>query len=385
MSKTHNIAQKLAILSISLFLASNNAISGSLIYIQHAFSLSRENTEFIVTIASFTTMIFILLAENIAQKIGIKNTVLLGLAFVSISGVIPLIFNTYLSILVSRIILGSGLGLFNGHAANYINLVYLDNDERTNIHALRNAAEFIGQILLYTLAGFLVQINFIYTFLIYSTAILVLIFFKVNVEDVKIEKEKTKVYIDSNIFLFIIFAMIMILNITCMLTRFPFVASLNKGIDINISFYLNLVPIVGMISALLFTPINLMIRDYTILFGIFFYIISNFLIIEFGKSFWGFLICILICVFAQSLCMPYIFAQVPRYVRGQNSRIATNLIFIGCNIGVFIAPVFLSKVDSILNTRSLSKSFVAFGIIYIILFLIFSYRHKMRKKNGNFI
>lgn len=381
MSKSNRLAQKLAILSISLFLASNNVISGSLINIQHAFNLTRANTEFIVTLSSIATVIFILLAEIIAQKIGMKKTVLLGLSLVSLSGVIPVIFNTYPSILLSRIILGSGLGLFNGHSANYINLLYDDNDGRTSLHALRNAAEFIGQILLYTLAGVLVQINFIYTFLVYSTAILIFIIFKINVEDVELEKEKSKVYLDSNIFLFIIFAMVMILNTTCMLTRFPFVAELNRGMGINISFYLNLVPVIGMISALLFTPINLKIRDYTIFLGLSLYTLSNFLIIFCEHSFWGFIGCILLTVFAQSLCMPYIFAEVPRYVRGQSSRLATNLIFIGCNIGGFIAPFFLAGVDNILNTKSLSKGFVGFVVIYLSLFAIFLYRNRMSKRN----
>ncbi|MDY3006520.1 MFS transporter [Anaerococcus porci] len=381
MSKSQNIAQKLAILSISLLLASNNAISGSLIYIQHAFNLTRSNTEFIVTLASFSTMIFILLAEYIAQNIGMKKTVLLGLSLVSISGVIPVIFNSYPLILLSRVILGSGLGLFNGHSANYINLLYNDNDERTKLHALRNAAEFIGQIFLYTLAGILVQVNFIYTFLVYSTAIIIFIIFKINVQDVKLEKEKTRVYIDSNIFLFIIFAMIMILNMTCMQTRFPFVASLTRGMGINISFYLNLVPIIGMFSAILFTPINLKLREYTIFLGLFLYTLANILIIGYENSFWGFLSCILLAVFAQSLCMPYIFAEVPRYVRGQSSRLATNLIFIGCNVGVFMAPLFLSWIDKFLNTKSLSKGFIAFVIIHIILIAIFFYRNKMNKRN----
>lgn len=381
MSKSNKLAQKLAILSISLFLASNNVISGSLIYIQHAFGLTRASAEFIVTLSSFATVVFILMAEIIAQKIGMKKTVLLGLSLVSLSGVIPVIFNSYFSILLSRIILGSGLGLFNGHSANYINLLYKDNDERTSLHALRNAAEFIGQILLYTLAGILVQVNFIYTFLVYSTAIFILIFFKVNVEDVRLEKEKAKVYIDSNIFLFIIFAMVMILNVTCMLTRFPFVAELNRGRGVNISFYLNLVPVFGMISALLFTPINLKIREYTLFLGILLYSFANFLIIFCEHSFWGFIGCILLTVFAQSLCMPYIFAEVPRYVRGQSSRLATNLIFIGCNVGGFIAPLFLAGVDNILKTKSLSKGFVGFVLIYLILFSIFFYRNRMNKRN----
>ena len=376
--KENSIRQKIAILSISLILTSNSIISGSLVYIQEAFNLTRSEAEFIISLSSLAVMIFIFLAEYLAIFIGIKNTVLLGLLLVGFSGIIPLVFRTYPSIIISRFFLGAGLGLFNGHSANYINLLYHDNNERTKLHGLRNAFEFIGQIILFSLAGILVKFDYMYTFSLYTSAFLIFIFFKINVEDVKIEKEKAKINFDSNIFLFIIFAMLMILNGTAMLMRFPFVASQSRGIDVNVSFYLNFVPIIGMISAFLFTPINLKLREKTIFFGLGFFILSNFLIVNFEKNLLGFLFSILLLTFGQSMCMPYIFAEVPRFVKGHSSRIATNLIFIGCNVGVFLAPFFMKSMDKLINTNSLSKGFGGFVIIYFIFVGIFFRRNKKR-------
>lgn len=376
--KENSIRQKFAILSISLILTSNSIISGSLVYIQEAFNLTRNEAEFIISLSSLAVMIFIFLAEYLAIFIGIKNTVLLGLLLVGFSGIIPLVFRTYPSIIISRFFLGAGLGLFNGHSANYINLLYHDNNERTKLHGLRNAFEFIGQIILFSLAGILVKVDYMYTFSLYTSAFLIFIFFKINVEDVKIEKEKAKINFDSNIFLFIIFAMLMILNGTAMLMRFPFVASQSRGIDVNVSFYLNFVPIVGMISAFLFTPINLKLREKTIFFGLGFFILANFLIVNFEKNLLGFLFSILLLTFGQSMCMPYIFAEVPRFVKGHSSRIATNLIFIGCNVGVFLAPFFMKSMDKLINTNSLSKGFGSFVIIYFIFVGIFFRRNKKR-------
>lgn len=374
--KENSLKEKLSILSISLILTSNSIISGSLVYIQQAFNLTRNEAEFIITLSSFTVMIFIFLAEYIALYLGLKKTVLLGLSLVGLSGLIPVIFKSYPGIIISRFILGAGLGMFNGHSANYINLLYHDNKERTKFHGLRNAAEFTGQIILYTLAGILVKINYIYTFLLYSSAFLIMIFFKMNVRDVKIKKERTKIDFNSNIFLFIILAMIVLLNATAMTMRFPFVTSLSRGMDVNISFYLNFVPIVGMVSAFLFNPINQKLRSKTIFLGLGFYVIANLLIVNFDKNLIGFLLCILLLTFGQSMCMPYIFAEVPRFVKGHSSRIATNLIFIGCNIGVFIAPIFMKNMDKILNTSSLSKGFFGFVIIYLIFIGIFYRRRK---------
>ena len=374
--KENSLREKIAILSISLILTSNSIISGSLVYIQEAFNLTRNEAEFIITLSSFTVMIFIFLAEYIALWLGLKKTILLGLGLVGISGLIPVIFKTYPGIIISRFILGAGLGMFNGHSANYINLLYHDDKERTKLHGLRNAAEFIGQIILFSLAGILVKINYIYTFLLYTSAFLILVFFKFNVEDVKIRKDEAKINFNSNIFLFIIFAMIVLLNASAMTMRFPFVASLSRGMDVNISFYLNFVPIVGMISAFLFTPINRKLKNKTMFFGLGFFVLANFLIVNFDKNLLGFLLCILLLTFGQSMCMPYIFAEVPKYVKGHSSRIATNLIFIGCNTGVFIAPIFMKTIDKILNTNSLSKGFIGFVIIYLIIIGIFYRRRK---------
>lgn len=374
--KENSLKEKLSILSISLILTSNSIISGSLVYIQQAFNLTRNQAEFIITLSSFTVMIFIFLAEYIALWLGLKKTVLLGLFLVGLSGIFPVIFKTYPAIIMSRIILGAGLGMFNGHSANYINLLYHDNKERTKLHGLRNAAEFTGQIILFTLAGILVKINYIYTFLLYTSAFLIMIFFKINVSDVKIKRERAKINFNPNVFLFIIFAMVVLLNATSMTMRFPFVASLSRGMDVNTSFYLNFVPIVGMVSAFLFTPINLKLKNKTIFFGLGFYLLANLLIINFEKNLIGFLFCILLLTFGQSMCMPYIFAEVPRFVKGHSSRIATNLIFIGCNIGVFIAPIFMKNIDKILKTSSLSKGFIGFVIIYLIFIGIFYRRIK---------
>lgn len=374
--KENSIKEKLSILSISLILTSNSIISGSLVYIQQAFNLTRNQAEFIITLSSFTVMIFIFLAEYIALWLGLKKTVLLGLFLVGLSGIFPIIFKTYPAIIMSRIILGAGLGMFNGHSANYINLLYHDNKERTKLHGLRNAAEFTGQIILFTLAGILVKINYIYTFLLYTSAFLIMIFFKINVSDVKIKRERAKINFNPNVFLFIIFAMVVLLNATSMTMRFPFVASLSRGMDVNTSFYLNFVPIVGMVSAFLFTPINLKLKNKTIFFGLSFYLLANLLIINFEKNLIGFLFCILLLTFGQSMCMPYIFAEVPRFVKGHSSRIATNLIFVGCNIGVFMAPIFMKNIDKILKTSSLSKGFIGFVIIYLIFIGIFYRRIK---------
>lgn len=54
--------------------------------------------------------------------------------------------------------MGAGVGLFNGHSANYIN-VFFEGDEASRLHGIRNSTEFIGQTILLFIAGLLIKIK----------------------------------------------------------------------------------------------------------------------------------------------------------------------------------------------------------------------------------
>ncbi|MFO3715246.1 hypothetical protein [Anaerococcus cruorum] len=82
---------------------------------------------------------------------------------------------------------------------------------------------------------------------------------------------------------------------------------------------------------------------------------------------------------SQSLCIPYLFAEVSRFVKGSHARIANNLIFIGCNVGGFLAPFFLKGINNILHTSSLTLAFTAFSAIYAILLILNIYENNKIK------
>ena len=377
---TKNLKEKIAILSIALFLASNNAIGGTLVFIQKEYSLQRSSTEMILTLTCLTGIIFILAADSISKKIGLKNTVLTGLFFIFLSGILPIIFKSLISIIISRLILGIGVGLFNGNSANYINILY-SGEEKAYLHGIRNSFEFIGQIINLFIAGFLIKyIGWIYAFAVYSLSIFIFIFFKIYVRDPEISYESKKINFSSNIVLFILFATIMVMNSTSIYIRFPFVASRLLGMDADINMYVSLIPLAGMISGFLFGYINRLLKTYTILFGIGLYVAANFFLAYSENSFTSFLIFSLLTSFAQSMCLPYIFVDVSRYVEDKSLRIATNLIFAGCNVGGLLSSVFLSTFDKITGVDSLCFSFISFSFLYALLFIIYFRRNVIYRR-----
>lgn len=368
---------QIAILTIALYVASNSVVSGTLVFMQRDFGISITNAESLITISSIATIVTIFLSEKITQKIGMKKCVLIGLFLVGISSTLPIINTTYPSVFISRLIMGAGVGLFNGHSANYINVFY-EGDQAYKLHGIRNSTEFISQMVFLFIAGILIKIHWKYAFLVYFFAFFIMGYFnKIIPEvDIKDRSELGKFTINRQIFFYVFFAAVMIMNVTALSVRFPTIATIQKGIGVDANLYMIILPMSGMIFGFLFGIINRILRQKTILLGLGLYVIVNLILAFFGNDMYIFLLCMVIVAFSQSLCIPYLFAEVSRFVKGSHARIANNLIFIGCNVGGFVAPFFLKGVNNILNTDSLTLAFTAFSLIYAIMLIINTYEYK---------
>ena len=259
--KQNELKRKLSILAIALYVAGNSVVSGTLVFMQKDFGISLTNAEFLITLSSIATIASIFISERITQRLGIKKCVSIGLSMVGISSILPIIITTYTSVVLSRIILGAGIGLFNGHSANYINVFY-DGDEASKLHGLRNSCEFIGQMILLFIAGLLITIHWTLAFLAYAFSFLILIYFNKTIPDIETETdEDSKFVLNKQILFYVVFGAVMIMNVTALSVRFPTVATQAKGMDVDINLYMIALPMAGMISGFLFGYINRMLRS----------------------------------------------------------------------------------------------------------------------------
>ena len=380
-SLTKNKLKEAAILSMALITAGNSAISGILVFMQKEFALTREASEFVITLSSIATIISIALSESITRLIGMKKCVQLGTILVFISGIIPIIHTSYQTILLSRIILGLGMGLFNGHSANYISALFT-GEKAVFLHGMRSSMEYIGQMALLLIAGFLIKIKWPLAFLCYTFSIFVFLFFTKYVEDIRPEERKGRFFINKQVIFYIFFAGVMIMNITSLSIRFPTIATLQKGMDANINAYMIIIPLSGMAAGFAFGYINRALGEKTILFALLNYILANMVVAFWGSNMYVFMAAMLISAASGSIAFPYIFAEAMRFARGSQNRIINNLIFIGCNIGGFISPAFLFIVNKIMGTESLTQAFLGFSLIYLFLFLVYFYEYIKVNKRG---
>lgn len=364
--------QKIAILGISLMLTSSQAINGVIPQMREALNISQSQTELLGTAPSITVIIFILLSSYVADRLGMKRTIISGLILAGIGGIIPVFISNFPMVLVSRIILGAGLGLYNSLAVSYISALYTGNT-RASLLGMRNSMEAIGQTVLIFLAGVLVNISWTASFSVYALAFPIALLFAWKVPAVTFEKENeetTKEKMNPAVYALVLFAILLVMNSIAISVRFSSIATEINGVGFNASNYLALMPILGIAAGFVFGSVNKVFGNTTMYLGIGFSIVSNLLIaISSGN-----MVLLLLGLFLSSIpgswCFPFIFSNLDRMTTKNTVNFATSLIFIGCNIGNFIAPIAMSFAQMITDSKELTAPFYVFAILLIIVLLI---------------
>lgn len=376
MNNQKSLLQKGAILSISLMLTSSQAINGVIPQMKQSLGISQSQSELLGTAPSITVILFILLSSYFAKRIGMKKTIILGLLLAGIGGIIPVFTATFQTVLISRVILGAGLGVYNSLAVTYISSLYSGNT-RATLLGIRNSMEALGQTILIFLAGVLVNINWTASFLVYAIAFPVALLFALKVPEIRdensdIPENHVKEKMNPMVFALVLFAILLVMNSIAISVRFASIATEIKGVTFNASNYLALMPILGILAGFMFGPINKWIGKGTLYLGIIFFIISNLLIAVSNGNMTFLLTGLFLSSITGSWCFPFIFSNLDKVTTKNTINFATSLIFIGCNIGNFIAPIAMQLAQFLTRSTNLTAPFFVFaGIFIVILFVTF--------------
>lgn len=376
MNNQKSLLQKGAILSISLMLTSSQAINGVIPQMKQSLGISQSQSELLGTAPSITVILFILLSSYFAKRIGMKKTIILGLLLAGIGGIIPVFTATFQTVLISRVILGAGLGVYNSLAVTYTSSLYSGNT-RATLLGIRNSMEALGQTILIFLAGVLVNINWTASFLVYAIAFPVALLFALKVPEIRdensdIPENHVKEKMNPMVFALVLFAILLVMNSIAISVRFASIATEIKGVNFNASNYLALMPILGILAGFMFGPINKWIGKGTLYLGIIFFIISNLLIAVSNGNMTFLLTGLFLSSITGSWCFPFIFSNLDKVTTKNTINFATSLIFIGCNIGNFIAPIAMQLAQFLTRSTNLTAPFFVFaGIFIVILFVTF--------------
>jgi Arabinose efflux permease len=162
-----------SILALSTVSGITTIITGIIPQLKKAFpTIPTTVIEWIVTIANFSALLTLMLNPSLTKKIGIKKIVIIGLLLSALMGIVPAMTNNFYLVMVSRILLGLGVGLFSPHAIGLIAHTYY-GDTRARLLGYQTGLSALGNAFLLGMSSFLISLDWHLVFWLYIVLFLV--------------------------------------------------------------------------------------------------------------------------------------------------------------------------------------------------------------------
>ncbi|CCF28599.1 Putative permease [Leuconostoc citreum LBAE E16] len=388
---------KVAFLGISFMLTSAYAINGALPQMTKSLGVSATEVQALATTPSIVVTVFVLLSSFIAAKLGDKKTIILGMLLVGFAGIVPFFVSSYAAILVSRMVLGAGFGIFNSLAVSMIAVMY-QGQTRATMLGWRAAVEQIGQAVLTFVAGLLLNFGWHTTFLVYLLAFPILYLFYVRVPDTtemlaEAEEKQGKAAkkslegpkkISPVVWILTLFAAFLVIDYMAIQLSFPFMA---QSLGVNgmvVSTILSFMLVAAMVGGIVYGTIQRMFGRFTLQVGLILMAISNYLVAFSNHNFVMLTIGVLLIGFPMQLISPFIFSQLPNLAPLKKQPFVTSIILIGFNVGVFVEPFIISFLAGIMGNHTSNVAAAAYttipllGVILLIIAVITFFTNRKR-------
>lgn len=381
---------KIALLSVSMLVAVAPAINANIPAMKEAFpQIPLSMVEMITTIPSLFLMISVLTSGFIAKKIGYKQTIMLGLGIVAISGIIPVFIGNFYLVLFSRAALGFGIGLFNSLLIGLISY-FFDGNERTTLIGYHEALGGLGGMLITYIAGQLMHVNWQAPFISYAIAIPVFFIFwkvipKVKTEDILHKNTKQVVVNDGkegNFSIVFVFMILIVIGATLNMTMGIKVSSLivekGYGSASDASTVIMLLSLGAMISGFLFGKMYNIFKNYIMSVGFMITALAMF-IIGISNTSWMTVLGGFLVGFGFRVMMPCL-TNIVNSSHLKNPTLATSLLLVAYNLGSAFAPYGSMLIQKFSWTSDLRGVFYVDGIGFICLAMIVFIVNKVKGK-----
>ena len=406
MKNKDSIITKLAFLSVSFMLTSAYAVQSALPQLKASLHVTQTQSEYLATTPSFAVMICVILSPFLQRwfKISDKKMIMLGVTIVGIMGLVPFFpVHSYSVILISRLLLGAGYGLYNSQAISMI-AVWYEDGTRAQMLGWRAAAEQIGQATTLFLAGLLLTFaGWHASFLVYALAFVVLVFFAWRVPDdskkeAQAENEEEQAAeaitedpikkISPKVYLLVLFAFLLVVDYVGMENRFPGLAVTIRGAQYTgASNYLSLMLIGATLGGLFYGSIKNRLGFGTVYLGLGLMALSNFLFYFAGHNFIMLVIGLLLIGFPLQLVSPLIFNLLPGLAPAKQQPLVTSLVLIGFNFGAFFSPTVAEWMNHLmgqsLSGYGLAAPFIIYGVGLIVIAVIIFFGNRGKTSTTN--
>ena len=357
-----NSFAKFSLLSISILLMSHLAISPVIPNLYNFYHNNNPNiglasVESLATIPAMMITIFVLLSNGVIKLIGKKNTVLLGLIFIFIFGIVPAFTTNFKVVLISRLLLGAGIGLFNSLSISMIS-DFFDEEHRGTMIGLRTAFLNIGKALTTFISGYLLIYGIQYTFLVYALALPIFIIFLLfvpNAENVNNKKVSIKFHKETIVLTLLTF----LVGISYMGATIKIPTLLAEKYHYQPDVARNLLTILalsGILSGVIFGILVKRFRNLTLPIMLSFMTVGSVLFALTNNIIIFYIAAIFIGISFVGT-MSFNFFYISNKLDNKFINFATSVILVGGNIGVILTPVVLTKIPEALHLEKYTTPF----------------------------
>ena len=357
-----NSFAKFSLLSISILLMSHLAISPVIPNLYNFYHTNNPNiglasVESLATIPAMMITIFVLLSNGVIKLIGKKNTVLLGLILIFIFGIVPTFTTNFKVVLISRLLLGAGIGLFNSLSISMIS-DFFDEEHRGTMIGLRTAFLNIGKALTTFISGYLLIYGIQYTFLVYALALPIFIIFLLfvpNSENVNNKKVSIKFHKETIVLTLLTFSV----GISYMGATIKIPTLLAEKYHYQPDVARNLLTILalsGILSGVIFGILVKRFKNLTLPIMLSFMTIGSILFALTNNIIIFYIAAIFIGISFVGT-MSFNFFYISNKLDNKFINFATSVILVGGNIGVILTPVVLTKIPEALYLEKYTTPF----------------------------
>ncbi|RHW51235.1 MFS transporter [Bombilactobacillus bombi] len=389
--KTDSWIFKISLLSISLLLMSAPQISSALPMMYSSFpNETHSAVETLSTIPNVGIVLGLIISPISIKFLGTKKNIMLGLIILLLSGTFPIYSTSYILVLISRFLLGFGIGMFNSLAVSLISLFY-QKEELATMLGFQNSAGNLGAAILSFIVGYLAQFGWHATFAIYLLAVPVILLFGSVVKipddsDIPSDDDKTvnksnKInisVIEISVLMFLLYVFFM-----PMTYKLPeLITSEKLGTVSQVAIVSGITTLIGIPIGMIYGFIKKRIHNLVLPLGLLLQTLGLFLIAN-APNLSILLISAIILGSGFGITIPDIFNWLDNSAPKDSVNFATTISLVFVNIGCFASPSIINYLGSILGNGSPKSDMIVSGFGMLILF-IFGIYHYIRVFNkGN--
>lgn len=350
---------------------------------------SASAIETISTIPNLGIIAGIFISSILVNFLGQKKTVIFGLIVALIFGITPVFSNNYYVVIISRLLLGVGIGLFNSLAISMISDFY-GGDELSTMMGFQSSVSSLGSSILSFLVGYLIAFGWHATFIIYAIALPIMIIFGVvipNVENKSVKHEKSvhqKVNLPViliSVMTFFIYAFFMVVTVKLA----DLLTYKNMGTGSQAATILGVFTLVSMAIGFVYGFIHKLLKQYTLVVG-FSLMAVGFAILSRATSIANVTIGVVIVGLGFALVIPFIYTIINTIAPKGSENLASSVMLIFTNVGVFISPTLINYLSGLMGSQQpdMNMRVAAYGFGFLLLIAIFTLIYQKVVQGGKY-